>query len=107
MEDPTDQEGKEGTKVVFRCEAKGKRKITYQWLKDGLMLPRQTNPNLVFDSVKPSDFGYYCCEVTCSDAGRNKSEPVKSKVAKLEVLPCEGKSKYHACISGSLLTAQL
>ena len=106
MEHPTYQQGKEDTKVEFRCEARGKRKITYQWLKDGLKLPGQTNSSLVFDSVKPRDFGCYSCEVRCSD-GQNKSEPVKllSRVAELDVLPREGMSKYHACI-GSLLTAQ-
>ena len=96
MEHPTDQKGKEGTKVVFRCKARGKNKITYQWLKDGLKLvPEQTNSSLVFDSVKPRDFGCYCCEVRCSD-GQNKSEPKKllSWVAELDVLPREGMSKY-------------
>lgn len=106
MEQPKDQRGKEGSKVVFRCEARGKNKITYQWLKDKLMLLEQTNSSLVFDSVKPCDFGCYSCEVRCSD-GQNKSEPVKllSRAAELDVLPREGMSKYHACI-GSLLTAQ-
>ena len=105
MVHPTSQKGKEGTKVEFRCEARGKRKITYQWLKDRLKLPVQTNSSLVFDSVKPRDFGCYCCEVRCSD-GQNKSEPVMllSRVATLDVLPREGMSKYHACI-GSILIA--
>lgn len=91
MQQPTDQKGKEGTEVVFRCEARGKNKITYQWLKDGLKLQGQTNSSLVFDSVKPRDFGCYCCEVRCSD-GQNKSEPVKvlSDLAELDVLPREG-----------------
>ncbi|XP_073252769.1 uncharacterized protein [Porites lutea] len=91
MQQPTDQKGKEGTKVVFRCEARGKNKVTYQWLKDGLKLQGQTNSSLVFDSVKPRDFGCYCCEVRCSD-GQNKSEPVRvlSGVAELDVLPREG-----------------
>lgn len=106
MKQPIDQKGKEGSKVVFRCEARGKNKITYQWLKDKLKLTEQTNSSLVFDSVKPRDFGCYSCEVRCSD-GQNKSEPVKllSRAAELDVLPREGMSKYHACI-GSLLTAQ-
>ncbi|CAH3166092.1 unnamed protein product [Porites evermanni] len=91
MQQPTDQKGKEGSKVVFNCEARGKKKITYQWLKDKLRLPEQTNSSLVFDSVKPRDFGCYSCEVRCSD-GQNKSEPVKllSRVAELDVLPREG-----------------
>ena len=90
--------------MVFRCKAKGKRNINYQWLKDGLKLPGQTNSNLVFDSVKPRDFGCYCCEVRCFDG--HKSEPVKllSHVATLDVLPREGMSKYYACI-GSILIA--
>jgi len=97
----------EGTsKLVFRCEVRGNRKITYQWLKDGSTLQRQISPSLVLNQIKPSDFGCYCCEVRCSD-DQNKSEPVKllSRVAELDVLPREGMSKYHACI-GSLLTAQ-
>ena len=106
IEHPKDKKGKEGSKVVFRCEARGKNKITYQWLKDKFKIPKQTNSSLVFDSVKPRDFGCYCCEVRCSDR-KNKSESVKvlSRPAELDVLPCEGMSKYHACI-GSLLTAQ-
>ena len=104
MKQPTDQKGKEGTKVVFRCEAGGKNKITYQWLKDKLKLPGQTNSSLVFDSVKPRDFGCYCCEVRCSD-GQDKSEPVLSSEVELDVLPREGMSKYQTWI-GSLLRAQ-
>ena len=94
MEQPTYQKSKEGTKVVFRCEARGKDKVTYQWLKDGIKLQGQTNSSLVFDSVKPRDFGCYCCEVRCSYG------PVKvlSGLAELDVLPREGMSKYHACV---------
>ena len=86
----------EGTsKLVFLCEARGKKKITYQWLKDGSTLQGQRNSNLVLNRVKPSDFGYYCCEVRWSD-GQNKSEPVKllSPVSELDVFPREGMSKY-------------
>ena len=105
MEQPTDQEGEEGTKVEFRCKASGKGTIRYQWFKDGTKLEGRTNSSLVFDSVKPYDFGCYCCEVRCSD-GQNKSEPVKSHEAELEVLPRKGESKYHSCMHGSLLTVQ-
>ena len=105
MEHPKDQEGEEGTIVEFRCKVIGKGTISYQWFKDGIKLQGRTDSSLVFDSVKPCEFGCYCCEVRCSD-GKNKSEPVKSNVAELEVLPCKGKSKYHACMDGSLLTAQ-
>lgn len=101
MEHPTDQEGEEDTKVVFRCKGSGKGTISYQWFKDGIKLRGRTDSSLVFDSVKPCDFGCYCCEVRCS-YGQKKSESVKSNVAELEVLPREGKSKYHACMHGSL-----
>lgn len=80
---------------MFRCVVRGKRKITYQWLKDGSKLQGQRNSNLVLNRIKPSDFGFYCCEVRCSD-GQNKSEPVKllSPVSELDVSPREGMSKY-------------
>ena len=80
--------------MQFRCKAKGKRKITYQWLKDGVTLSGQKSSDLVLDQVKPRDFGCYSCEVRCSD-GQNKSKTVKlSDVAKLDVSPREGMSKY-------------
>ena len=80
--------------MLFQCKASGKRKIAYQWLKDGVPLSREKSSNLVFDQVKPRDFGCYSCEVRCSD-GQNKSKTLKlSHEAKLDVLPREGMSKY-------------
>ena len=89
--------------MLFRCKARGKGKITYQWLKDGSKIPGQKSSNLIFDPVNPRHFGCYCCKVRCSD-GQNWSEPVKSHAATLNVLPREGMSKYYACI-GSILIA--
>ena len=79
--------------MQFRCKVRGKRKITYQWLKDGVPLSGQKSSDLVLDEVKPRDFGCYWCEVRCSD-GQNKSKTELSHKAKLDVLPREGMSKY-------------
>ena len=79
--------------MQFRCKVRGKGKITYQWLKDGVPLSGQKSSDLVLDEVKPRDFGCYWCEVRCSD-GQNKSKTELSREAKLDVLPREGMSKY-------------
>lgn len=86
----------EGTsQLQFRCVVRGKGKKTYQWLKDGSTLQGQRSSNFVLNRIKPSDFGFYCCEVSFSD-GQNKSEPVKqlSPESELDVSPREGMSKY-------------
>lgn len=90
----------EGTsQLQFRCVVRRTRKTTYQWLKDGSTLQGQRSSNFVLNRIKPSDFGFYCCEVSFSD-GQNKSEPVSEPVKQLspelelDVSPREGMSKY-------------
>ena len=38
--------------------------ITYQWKKDGAVMPSKTESTLTFSSIKLSDAGRYTCEVT-------------------------------------------
>ena len=92
-EHPTSQETKEGSTVEFKCKVQGKKKVLYQWLKDGAEIQGQNSCTLVLDSVKLRDFGCYACEVRYADSQLG-SECVESSPAELDVTPCDGMSKY-------------
>jgi len=48
-----------GAQVSFSVVAKGAKKITYQWQKDGVNLPSQTRSNLRIKKTVPADWGRY------------------------------------------------
>ncbi|XP_020605225.1 uncharacterized protein LOC110044046 [Orbicella faveolata] len=89
MEEPSSQRVKEGSKVelVFKCEARGNSKLTYQWYKDGTVLQGEDEGTLVFKSVTLFDFGWYKCVASCEDSS---SLNVKSSPAELDVVPRDG-----------------
>jgi len=69
----------------------GKKKVIYQWLKDGTEIQGQNGSSLVLDPVKLRDFGCYACRVKGADG----SACVESSPATLDVTPRDGASKYH------------
>lgn len=48
-----------GAQVSFSVVAKGAKKITYQWQKDGVNLPGQTKSTLRIKKTVPADWGRY------------------------------------------------
>ena len=59
-----------GDVVNFTCEASGSDPITYQWLKDGTVLPESSrvsginSTTLTIIPVESQDFGDYSCNVS-------------------------------------------
>ncbi len=50
--------------AIFSVEAVGTDPINYQWRKNAVNLPGQTDPNLILDNIQPSDNGFYDVVVT-------------------------------------------
>jgi uncharacterized repeat protein (TIGR01451 family) len=53
-----------GEAATFATTASGTGPFSYQWRKDGALLPGQTSASLVLPSVSASNAGSYCVEVT-------------------------------------------
>ena len=88
---PASQEKKEGARVKLKCKAQGKKKVFYQWLKDGTKMRGQNGSTLALDSVELCDFGFYSCQVRYADShGRG----VSSYPAIVDIAPRDGLSKY-------------
>ncbi|MDP0491974.1 MAG: immunoglobulin domain-containing protein [Verrucomicrobiota bacterium JB023] len=69
-----------GSTATFTCEAVGTSAISYQWSKDGDLLPGETSPSLTLPNAQEADEGSYTCTVT------NGSGSVTSQTATLDVL---------------------
>ena len=77
--------------LVFKCKARGKDKLTYQWYKDGKVLQEKEEGTLVLKTVQWPDFGWYKCVASCKDGS---GISVESSPAELDVIPRDGRSKY-------------
>ena len=65
---------KVGSKVTLQGSADGSPPPTFQWLKDGIELPGETNATLVIPSVGPQHAGKYSLRAT-NKAGSATSPP--------------------------------
>jgi len=92
-EHPSNQEQQEGSRMEFKCKVHGKKKVIYQWLKDGTEIQGQNGSSLVLDPVKLRDFGCYACRVKGADG----SACVESSPATLDVTPRDG-ARYKLLI---------
>lgn len=52
-----------GGQTLFQCKAAGKPPLYYQWRKDGVNLPGETNAMLVLRNTTTADNGVYSAEV--------------------------------------------
>ncbi len=85
----------------------------YQWLKNGVQLPAQTNSLLVISNVLASDAGVYALEVTSvclsvtNSATLTVNTPVQIVSAPVDVTTCPGTSAgFSVAATGSALTYQ-
>ena len=85
--EPAYQEKKEGSRVEFKCNIKGKKDVRYQWFKDDSKMQGQRSSTLVLKSVKMEDFGSYKCQVKYGDG---YCKCVESFSAELDIVPREG-----------------
>ena len=79
------QRQKEGSRVEFKCNVQGNKKVFYQWAKDGTEMQGQNSSSLVLDCVEMRDFGCYVCHVSDANA-----DCIKSTAAVLDVAPRDG-----------------
>lgn len=99
---PKCQKVEEGSRVEFQFKVQGEDTLSYQWLKDDVDLPGQTNESLVLDCIELRDFGSYTCQVSYQNGNE---EPIESSPAVLDVFPAKsrnGMSEY--CMQGLLLS---
>jgi hypothetical protein len=75
---PQDTTTTPGTSILFKVVAKGTA-LTYQWQKNGNVIPQATSSTYTISSVKPSDSGVYSCII------KNSCGQVTSSQAKLTV----------------------
>ncbi len=78
VKDPQPARVRPGAKVVFGVEVSGFAPLSYQWLKDGVELPGQTNPMLELSKVTLKAAGNYSVRVT------NEVASVTSEAAELK-----------------------
>jgi len=76
---PQDQNAHRGATVSLSVTASGQEPFTYQWRRDGIELPGETDRSLVLSDVHVEDSGAYSVEV------RNAAGPVTSRAATVSV----------------------
>ncbi|MBN1982863.1 MAG: immunoglobulin domain-containing protein [Chitinivibrionales bacterium] len=58
---PASQQVDAGTAALFSIEGKGHQPLFYQWLKDGVAIPKQVDDTLIINAVSLNDQGNYRC----------------------------------------------
>jgi hypothetical protein len=76
---PISQKVAEGETVTFVAAARGTAPLSYQWYKDGLLLPGQTSLTLTLTGVTTADSGNYTLSVS-NPVGRVVSIPANLSV---------------------------
>jgi hypothetical protein len=76
---PKSQEAKVGETVTFVVEAGGTQPLTYQWLRNGVLIPGETKNTLTIEGVQPQDGGSYRVVVA------NAAGAIQSDIALLRV----------------------
>ena len=51
-------------RLMLACEGNSSLPVTYQWRKEGVVIPNANNNTLVINNMQISDEGNYICEVT-------------------------------------------
>ncbi len=77
---PASQTVNAGTQITFTSAAIGTSKVDYQWLRNGQILPGETNATLVLPGAQPAQNGDYTV------VARNRSGSLTSRPATLLVL---------------------
>ena len=78
------------TPINLTCTAEGHPAPTYEWYKDGMLIPGEIQSFLYISEPLPEDRGNYTCKAI------NSLGNITSKQAKLEI---PGKSSFTSLIS--------
>ncbi len=94
--DPLSPTVTEGNNAILSVSVKSDGTTpTYQWIKDGVDIPGQTNPSIQFTPAKLSDKGSYTCRVR-SSGGLSTT----SKAGVLTVNPAAIPPVIHSFVAG-------
>jgi len=96
--------------MAFRTAVTGAGPFTYQWQKNAVILPAETDSILVFTQVTPGDTGYYRCIVSngidrdTSNSGHLRMHPMMhiDTLYRYNALGCPGvcKGQFKVKVSG-------
>lgn len=64
VEVPSSMSAAIATSINLTCSAEGYPPPTYQWYKDGVLIPGETQSFLYIPETLPSDRGNYSCEAS-------------------------------------------
>lgn len=84
IQQPTSITNYEGLNAIFSVDVNGAKPIYYQWLKDSVDIPLQTNKTLVINAIQSTDAGSYTVVIS------NSFGATTSEVATLTVIPITG-----------------
>lgn len=74
---PKNSQTRLGDPIHLNCTAEGHPTPTYQWYKDGVILPGEIESVLYIPEPSPEDRGNYTCEAINSEGVTDRSRPAK------------------------------
>ena len=83
--------------VNLTCEVSGDPPITYQWTRDGVVLPGEVLSYFLIQEVKPKHRGVYVC------VAMNRLNSVTSQPGLLSIIGICGNVSTHALLLGLVL----
>ncbi len=81
IQPPEDTITQLGDKIHLNCTADGYPPPTYQWYKDGVLIPDETESVLYILEPSPEDRGNYTCKAINSEGEIDESKPAELYIA--------------------------
>ena len=70
-----------GQEIHLNCTAEGHPAPTYEWYKDGVLIPDKIESVLYIPEPSPEDRGNYTCKAINSEGKTDASRPAKLDIA--------------------------
>ena len=70
-----------GDPIHLNCTAEGHPAPTYEWYKDGVLIPDEIESVLYIPEPSPEDRGNYTCKAINSEGETDQSNPAKLDIA--------------------------
>ena len=75
-----------GDPIYLNCTAEGHPAPTYEWYKDGVLIPNEIESVLYIPDPSPEDRGNYTCKAINSEGKTDESKPAKLDIAGINIL---------------------
>ena len=75
-----------GDPIYLNCTAEGHPAPTYEWYKDGVLIPDETESVLYIPEPSPEDRGNYTCKAINSEGETDESKPAKLDIAGINIV---------------------